>query len=360
VDTAISSTDPDRGGRDRVLVVSLLTCGSPAAVTGGHLYHRRMAEAAEERGARIEFISTGARNPFRGAHGVVLVDSLAAWSVAPWTLMPGRPPGPVAAILHQPPGGIGNGAVRRTLQRPMDQLLYRRCDLLIAASTALARELVDHFGHPAQRVCVVEPGSDLPSDAVPAGDLRRGRRIAVLCVGNWLPNKGIVELLDAVAALPPELLTLHLAGSTEADPHYSARVQARLSARDLVDRVVVHGLLDRHQVAGLYAGADAFVLPSFVETYGTVFAEALTAGLPTVGWRSGNLPNLIEDGREGCLVEPGDVAGLSDALRRLATDDEWRESLSIAALQRGNTLNTWGDTADAFFGALSRLRRRPD
>ena len=59
-------------------------------------------------------------------------------------------------------------------------------------------------------------------------------------------------------------------------------------------------------------------------------------------------------------MEPGDVAGLSDALRRLATDDQWRESLSIAALQRGTTLNTWGDTADAFFGALSRLRPRPD
>ncbi len=216
------------------------------------------------------------------------------------------------------------------------------------------------YRHPAERVCVVEPGSDLPSDAAPAGDLRRGRRIAVLCVGNWLPNKGIIELLDAVAALPPELLTLHLVGSTDADPQYAARVQDRLGARDLADRVVVHGLLDRAEVAGLYAGADAFVLPSFVETYGTVFAEALAAGLPTVGWRSGNLPNLIEDGREGCLVEPGDVAGLSDALRRLATDDQWRESLSIAALQRGTTLNTWGDTADAFFGALSRLRPRPD
>ena len=164
--------------------------------------------------------------------------------------MPGRPPGPVAAILHQPPGGIGNGAVRTTLQRPLDQLLYRRCDLLIAASTALAHELVDHYRHPAERVCVVEPGSDLPSDAAPAGDLRRGRRIAVLCVGNWLPNKGIIELLDAVAALPPELLTLHLAGSTEADPQYAARVQARLRARDLADRVVVHGLLDRASGGG--------------------------------------------------------------------------------------------------------------
>jgi glycosyltransferase involved in cell wall biosynthesis len=359
VDTADSSTDTEEhdGGP---LVVSLLTRGSPAAVTGGHLYHRRMAEAAAARGARIEFISTGVRDPFRAARGVVLVDSLTAWSVAPWMLTPRRPAGPVAAILHQPPGGIGNGALRTKLQRPLDQLFYHRCDLLIAASTALGHELVADFGLPAERVCVVEPGSDLPADAPPAGDLRRGRRIAVLCVANWLPNKGIIELLDAVAALSPDLLTLHLAGRTEADPRYGALVQARLNAPDLADRVVVHGLLDRRGVASLYGGADAFVLPSFVETYGTVFAEALTLGLPTVGWRSGNLPNLIEDGRQGCLVEPGDVAGLGDALRRLATDDDWRDTLATAARQRGTTLNSWDDTADAFFGALSRLRRHPD
>ena len=60
-----------------------------------------------------------------------------------------------------------------------------------------------------------------------------------------------------------------------------------------------------------------FVLPSYAETYGTVFGEALAAGVPTVGWRSGNLPNLIEDGREGCLIAPGDIDTLSATLQRL-------------------------------------------
>ncbi len=358
MDTAISSTEPDE--RTDLLVVSLLTRGSPAAVTGGHLYHRRMAEAAASRGARIDFVSTGARSPFRDAHGVVLVDSLAAWSVAPWMLAGQRPRGPLAAILHQPPGGIGQGRVRTRIQAPFDEMLYRRCDVLIAASRALAESLVDDYDLPADRVCVAEPGSDLPIDTKPAHHLRRDRRIAALCVANWLPNKGILELLDAVAAVPADEVTLHLAGRTDADVGYAALVHTRLREPDLAGRVVVHGVLDRNEVAGLYAGADVFVLPSYVETYGTVFAEALTAGLPTIGWRSGNLPHLIDDGQQGCLVDPGDVAGLSSALSRLATDDAWRESLANAARRRGATLNTWNDTADAFFGALSRIGRSPD
>jgi len=102
------------------------------------------------------------------------------------------------------------------------------------------------------------------------------------------------------------------------------------------------------------------VLPSYAETYGTVFGEALSAGLPTVGLRSGNLTNLIDDGTEGCLIDPGDIDGLRAALSRLATDDPWREQLAEAARRRGTKLNTWNDTADEFFDALRGLDRSDD
>ena len=108
-------------------------------------------------------------------------------------------------------------------------------------------------------------------------------------------------------------------------------------------------------MAGLYRAADALVLPSYREPYGTVYGEALAAGLPVVGWRAGNLPHLAEDGREGVILPPGDVAGLSSALGRLASDHQWRARLSVGARQRGRRLPTWDDTAAAFFGALRAL-----
>ena len=177
----------------------------------------------------------------------------------------------------------------------------------------------------------------------------------MLCVGNWLPNKGVLELLDAIAVLPTDHVTLHLAGRVDVDVDYTARVRARAGAPDLADRVVVHGAVSRDEVAALYAGADVFALPSYAETYGTVYGEALAAGLPVVGWRSGNLPNLVEDGREGCVVSPGDVDALSAALLRLSADDDWRAALTAAARERGRRLPTWDDAADAFFGALRTL-----
>ena len=313
-----------------------------------------MAEAAPARDAAVEFVSLSRwQNPFRRARGVVVVDSITAWSVAPWMVT--RPDRPVAAILHQPPGGIGQAAVRTALQRPLDRAFYRRCDLLIAASSALGSELVDVHDLPPQRVCVVEPGCDLALEATTRTDLRWGRRVALLCVANWSPNKGLLELLDAVAGLPERHATLHLAGRHDVDDAYTAAVRARLAQPDLRDRVVAHGPLSRDAVATLYANADVFVLPSYVETYGTVYGEALAAGLPAVGWRAGNLPNLVTDGQEGCLVTPGDVDGLRAVLDRLAVDGAWRATVAAAAARRGASLPTWDAAADAFFGALRTL-----
>jgi glycosyltransferase involved in cell wall biosynthesis len=171
-------------------------------------------------------------------------------------------------------------------------------------------------------------------------------------VGNWVERKGILELLEALARLPAGLATLHLAGDDRADPRYGARVRARLARPDLSGRVVVHGPLPADRVAALYRGADAFVLPSLREPYGTVWGEAMAVGLPVVGWRAGNLPHLAEDGREGLLADPGDVDGLSRALARLAGDEGLRRGMGAAAGRRAATRPTWAQSAERFFAAL--------
>src|SRR5438874_2252502 len=79
---------------------------------------------------------------------------------------------------------------------------------------SLAEDL-QRGGEPAERIRVVPPGRDVATAIGPApGDLRRGRRTAFLCVGNWVERKGIIDLLDAFGRLPDELATLHLVGDS--------------------------------------------------------------------------------------------------------------------------------------------------
>jgi glycosyltransferase involved in cell wall biosynthesis len=353
------------------LVLPLITLGDPHRLSGGYLYHLRMADAAPAHAAEIPFVSfpewpfpfatlRGARVLRRSEKfgaSALLLDSIAAAFAGP-ALALRRLGVPVIAVLHQPPGGIDHGAVRERVQAQLDRLALRRADLLIAASDHLAEKLVE-ARFPSSRIRVVPPGRDVaPSPKGPRPDLRRGRRVAFLTVANWLPRKGILEVLEAFARLPADAGTLHLAGDESADSRYAARVLARLAETDLTDRVVVHGSLALEDVAALYRAADVFVLPASREPYGTVWGEAMAFSLPVVGWRAGNLPYLAEDRQEGLLVESGDTDALSGALMLLALDGDMRTRLGAAAKRRALSRPTWEASAALFFAAIREAIER--
>jgi glycosyltransferase involved in cell wall biosynthesis len=345
----------------RGLRLSLVTLGDPDRRTGGYRYHRMMASAAGKHGAALRFGSVPplprpiatlraggvVREAARGSDAILL-DSIAAALAAPWI---GRTSTPIVAVVHQPPGGLGGNGVRRGAQRRLDGHAYRSAAGIVVAAESLIDDLRE-VGVPAERIAVVPPGCEVPDVGGPALDLRRGRDVSVLCVANWTPHKGILELVNAFAALPPEAATLWLVGDTEADPRYAARVRGRISTPDLRERVVVTGSVPAEEVGRLYRSADVFAMPSFVDAYGTSWAEAIKAGLPVVGWRAGNLPRLAEHGRDGLMAEPGDAAGLATALRAVVTDRGLRERLAEGARRRAAALPTWDASADAFYAAV--------
>jgi glycosyltransferase involved in cell wall biosynthesis len=365
--------------------LALLTLGDPARVTGGYLFHRRLADRAPQHGMEVEFVSVPElplawallsgphwlRHPALARADALVLDSIAAAPAAPWLA---RLQMPMLGMLHQPVGGMDTGGLARSIRAPFDRWAYRRAELLMVASDWLAQQL-GAAGIPKARLVVVPPGKDPASAGIgtaedvseaEAAELRRGRRMAALCVANWLPRKGILELLEAVALLPHELVTLHLVGDAGMRGPHATRIRRRLEQRDLSRRVVVHGVIPSGAVARMYRSVDAFVLPSFEEPYGTVWGEAMAAGLPVVGWHAGNLPFLADHEREGLLAPTGDVAALSRAIERLALEPERRIAMGDAARARAASRATWDDTADMFFTAVARVlrdgpgRRRPE
>ena len=345
--------------------VALVTLGDPHQLTGGYLYHQRLADRAARHDARLTFVSLPQR-PFplpaiaagqamqqvkSAGADVAVIDSIAAAFLGPSLAM--RHPGvPLVGMLHQPPGVIDAGGLRRAIQTLLDRWTYRYTPILLVASEALAASLVA-AGIPRHRLRVVPPGRDVaPRPDGPLPDLRQGRRIALLAVGNWVERKGIHSLVEAFSRLPADTATLHLVGNDNADPRYARRIHERLQRADLAGRVVIHGPLPTTEVARLYAAADVFVLPSTREPYGTVYGEAMAAGLPVVGWAAGNLPFLAAHEREGLIVPTGDVAALAAALQRLADDPSLRRRLGEAGRQRAAGRPTWDETAALFFTAV--------
>jgi glycosyltransferase involved in cell wall biosynthesis len=344
-----------------------VTLGDPNRRTGGYRYHRMIAEAAADHRAEIRFASlaaipwplpalAGGRALRAAADGAdaILLDSIAAGFVAPWVA---RTTKPVVAVVHQPPGGIGGGRIRRMVERPLDGLAYRSAMGAIVAAESLVDDLLA-VGVSPDRIAVVPPGCDMPNANGPPLDLRHDRAVSILCVANWSPIKGILELVEAFATLPDAAATLWLIGDTHEDRRYAMHVGRRILEPDLVDRIIVRGSVPAEEVARYYRSADVFAMPSFVDAYGTAWAEALAAGLPVVGWSAANLPRLTQHGREALMAEPGDVAGLASALRAITSDTALRERLAAGARRRAETLPTWRDSAERCFAAIRELIRR--
>lgn len=332
-------------------MVSLLTA-SGTSVSGGHLYNRRMLAAAPRYGTEMQVVQVDEVSDLTNVAGQVVIDSLVAASIA--GKLP-HEPGPLAALVHQVPGGADGSMRARRARHAADLHLYGMCRLVIAASTYLEDELVQ-AGVPRSHIEVVPPGCDpAPVADSPPVDLREGRKLALLNVANWLPNKGILQLLDVMDSLPTDDVVLHLVGARDVDPRYTRRIERRLW--DVGDRVVVHGEAPPEAVAGLYAAADALVIASQSEGYATVVAEALRAGLPVLGWGVGNIPNLMSDGDEGRLFQPGDTDGLAGAIVNLVRDDDMRARFASRAAATGRQLPTWEETGDRFFEVLGRIGR---
>jgi glycosyltransferase involved in cell wall biosynthesis len=354
----------------RTLPLLLVTLGDPRRLSGGYLYHLRLADAAAGHGFAIRFAALADHPSPRAVRearrlvlegeaevAAVLLDSIAAARCRLCGALPRRRP--LAAIVHQPPGGMDAGRWQRNWRRRLDLAAYHRAGLVVAASQSLREQLLRE-GLGIDRIVVVPPGSD-PVRGRPAGeglDLRRNRGASILCVANWQRRKDILSLLDAFAMLPAEVATLHLVGEETTERDYARRVLRRLHASDLAGRVVRHGRRTSAEVAELYAAADVFALPSLAEPYGTVYGEAMAAGLPCVGWHAGNLPNLATPGRECLTASPGDVLGLRAALLTLCVDEVTRTRMGEAARRRAGDLPTWSMTARLFFSAVREMLER--
>ncbi len=119
----------------------------------------------------------------------------------------------------------------------------------------------------------------------------------------------------------------------------SARWELHLVTRDPVPEtagVVVHQSLANNspELISLYQRCDIFALPTLADCFSLVAMEAMSCGLPVVISRLGGIPEIVEEGRTGYLLEPGDYPALALRLDQLVSDAALRQRMSEAGLCR--------------------------
>ncbi|MGX7708181.1 glycosyltransferase [Methylobacterium sp. Gmos1] len=225
-----------------------------------------------------------------------------------------------------------------------------------AAGAARLREVATDPG----RVSLVYHGLDLsrfpapPESRPPRDGSDPADPLRIVTVGRAVAKKGFDDLLDALAALPPDLhWRLAHVGGGEA----LAALRAKAAALGLSQRVIFLGAKPQPEVVALLREADLFVLPAKRAPSGdrdglpNVIMEAASQGLAVVATDFAGIPEFLRDGVEGRLVPPGDWGALSNAVNLLARDPAERARLAAAALAR--LRSEFG--AEAGFATVARL-----
>ncbi|MFL5913610.1 MAG: glycosyltransferase family 4 protein [Gaiellaceae bacterium] len=230
----------------------------------------------------------------------------------------------------------GTSRSERSLGRV--QALARRILLARTSSCAAASfpaaERFRELGVPAERIFMTSHTSDL----APLWPVGRDRTYAatdtlrIVSVGRLIVLKGNDRLIRAAATaieagVPVEV---RFVGSGPEEE----RLRRLASELGISHAVRFDGFLDHADLPAVYAEADVFAFPTLRDVFGHVLVEAAATGLPPIAsTQAGATHDMIEHERNGLVVDPDDLAGMTDAILRLARDPALRERLGRAAHQ---------------------------
>jgi glycosyltransferase involved in cell wall biosynthesis len=191
----------------------------------------------------------------------------------------------------------------------------------------------------AMRGCGVEAAHCIPNGVhVQAADTGEDDEPYVLYAGRLAPEKGIHELLEAT-----EGMKLVAAGDGP--------------LRELVPSAL--GFVPHDELVRLYEKAAVVVCSSYGEGLPLCVIEAMAYGRPVVATTVGGIPQLVQDGRTGFLVPPGDAPALRDRIQRLLADPKLRRRFGEAGRERIEKLCSWDLVTDQTLKAyaLDRVDR---
>ncbi|MBV6626853.1 MAG: glycosyltransferase family 4 protein [Rivularia sp. (in: Bacteria)] len=250
--------------------------------------------------------------------------------------------------------------IRKIINGITEKTRLSLADLIITSSEYSKNEIVSVGINP-DLIHVLPPGLDrdkfnLSFNPVSSwNELNQKNIKKILCVGNYVPRKGIIYLIKALSQIKYQKITLDLVGNRKDNSSYYNQLINTVEKLNLTECVVFHDGSDQENIKKLYAAADIFVLPSFKETFGIVFLEAMHYGLPIITTNVSAMPELIEQGKNGILVPPADSQALAQAINTLVEKPNLIKQMGEAGRQKVANSYYWEHTCSRFVSILETL-----
>ena len=361
--------------------IGLIIYGGLDTLSGGYLYDRKLVDQLRQGGDHVEIISLPWRNYARhlgdNLHRQALIDRCRslnldlllqdelnhpslAWSNSQLRAQLGIP---LVSIVHHLRADETHPAWLTPLYRSVESRYVNSVDGFIFNSHSTCRAVTRLLTRPRASI-VAYPAADHmgPPTATKVAGLVKQRSqepgpLRALAEGNVIERKNLHTLIDALARLPNETWSLTIAGSLSVDPAYVRRLQRQITSADLGlslnDEARTHvrqpgyvhftDAVDTEKLRQLYAASHVMALPSY-EGFGIVYLEAMAYGVIPVASTLGAAGEIIDDGVDGYLVDPGNADELARRLQRLHENRKRLTQMGLAARRRFDTHPTWDES----------------
>lgn len=229
------------------------------------------------------------------------------------------------------------------------EVIAKRADRFIAVSQA-ARALYLSLGIDEDKISVIPNGVDVSKFNSEIGGskarawLKVGSDPLIASVMRIEKRKGPKYLITAfskVLETIPRAKLVIVGGGPDKE-----KILKQIKDLKIEKLVLMLGPLPHNKVPEVMAAADAFILPSLVDSSPLVLPEAMAIGAPIVCTRVGGIPEMVNDQFNGVMVEPADADALADGIIRVLTDVEFSRKIRTNALKTVHGKFTWGRIAE--------------
>jgi starch synthase len=202
--------------------------------------------------------------------------------------------------------------------KPLERRVYDAAALVVAHSRWAASSLVDDYGVDEPRIRVIPFGIGVPDQRAPVRD---GTKPRVTFIGRSMERKGGWWLVDLWRRHLRDVSTLTLVTPEPVPTEPGIEVIGDARPGD-------------GRVFDLLAGTAVYAFPSPIDPFGYSIIEAMAMAVPVVALSQAAVPEIVEDGVTGVVVEPGDENGFAEALRSLLADPVLRRRMGEAGRAR--------------------------
>lgn len=225
------------------------------------------------------------------------------------------------------------------------KLILQNADAVLALTEDMKQKMWEICD---KDISVVSNGVDLERFKTSSGDQREGNAKTIIFVGRLHPVKGVQYLIEAMAIVHQEMPDAKLVIVGDGDER--SRLEELVEKLNLSDCIQFAGRMPQENIPRLMCQADIFALSSLSEGLPVALLEVMAARLPIVATNVGGIPDIVEEGVNGYLVNAKNPNEIADRILILLRSDEVRNKISINNREKAK-LYTW----DKIIGMVEKV-----